>query len=315
MSNLTIIENRDLQNLRESFNILLEKFLLAQDIKEKSKETYKKALKQFFGYLNEDNITSLTREDIIAYKKSLKDKNLSAYTISTYITAIRKFFEWTESIKLYPNISKGIKGTKKPRGFRKDTLTVEQVKRILKSIDCSVLQGKRDFAIINLLVRTGLRTIELIRTDIEDIRQEGGEAILYIHGKGRDCKDDMVLLTEETLRPITTYLSERKTIKDKEPLFLSISDRNKNQRLTTRSVSRIVKTYLRKIGLNNESLTTHSFRHTAVTLSLLGGATIHESQIFARHANINATLAYAHNIDRIDKAPERKIDIMLASVN
>jgi integrase/recombinase XerC/integrase/recombinase XerD len=300
--------------LANSLDSLLEKFISGQDVNEKSKETYKKALRQFFRYLQEVKLTNITREDILAYKNLLRDKDYSAYTITCYLTAIRKFFEWTESIGSYPNIAKSIKGARQPKGFRKESLTVEQVKRVLANIDRASLQGKRDFALLNLLVRTGLRTIEVARANIEDIRQEGGEALLYIQGKGRETKDDIVLLTGDTLKPIREYLLERKG-KNKEPLFASLSDRNKGRRLTTRSISRIGKQFLRNASLDSDKLSAHSFRHTAVTLSLLAGATLQEAQIMARHANINTTLIYAHNIDRVRRAPERKIDTLLAGVN
>ena len=72
---------------------------------------------------------------------------------------------------------------------------------------------------------------------------------------------------------------------------------------------------MRKIGLNSDRLTAHSLRHTAITLALKGGATIQEAQALGRHANINTTLIYAHNIDRLTQAPERKIDVVLNGVS
>lgn len=311
MGELIKVETKSLRTLEDLFS-LVDKFLLAQDVKEKSKLTYRKALKQFFSHIAEHRTSSISREDIISYKESLTQKGLSAFTLSTYLVAVRKFFEWAESVKLYPNIARGIKGAKKPRGFKKDALTVEQVKKVLASIDRSTLQGKRDYALLNLLVRTGLRTIEVIRADVADMRQEGGEALLYIQGKGRDTKDEFVLLTEDTLAPIRDYLSERGPLIETSPLFSSLSDRNMSERLTTRSLSRIGKTYLRGAGLDDRRLTAHSFRHTAVTLSLMGGATIQEAQALARHSSVNTTLIYAHNINRVGNAPERKIDKMLA---
>ena len=295
----------------QDFSALLEGFLASQDINRKSKETYKKALRQLFKYIQANNLFNPCREDVLLYKDMLKAKAYSPHTITAYITAARKFFEWAEAAGVYPNIAKNIKGAKQPKGFRKEALTVQQVKSLLKHIARDTVQGKRDFALLNLLIRTGLRTIEAVRADIEDIRQEGGEALLYIQGKGRDSKDDVVLLTHDALSPIRDYLAARKKAGDKEPLFISLSDRNRGQRLTTRSVSRIVKTLLRAVYLDSSRLSAHSFRHTAVTLSLLGGATLQEAQVMARHANINTTLVYAHNIDRIRKAPERKIDALL----
>ena len=179
-------------------------------------------------------------------------------------------------------------------------------------METDTLSGARDYALVNLLVRTGLRTIEAVRANVEDIRQQGEQAVLFIQGKGRDSKDDIVILTEETLEPIRAYISMRgQGVKDSSPLFISHSDRNYGQRLTTRSVSRIVKDKLQASGLDDKRLTAHSLRHTAVTFSLIGGASIQEAQTLARHSDINTTLIYAHNLDRIAKAPELKIDALL----
>lgn len=294
------------------YSVIIDRFLQAHDIKPKSKETYRRSLRQFFNYLSEQGITKPTRETLIAYKAHLIEKKLSAYTVSAYIIALRKLFQWTESERLYANIASQVKGQKKPKGFKKDALSVKQAQRLLTDIETDSLSGARDYALVNLLVRTGLRTIEAVRADIEDIRQQGEQAVLFIQGKGRDSKDDIVILTEETLEPIRAYISMRgQGVRDSSPLFISHSDRNYGERLTTRSVSRIVKEKLQASGLDDRRLTAHSLRHTAVTFSLIGGASIQEAQTLARHSDINTTLIYAHNLDRIAKAPELKIDALL----
>jgi integrase/recombinase XerD len=294
------------------YSAIIDRFLLAHDIKPKSKETYRRALRQFFVYLETEGVTRPTRETLIAYKAYLIDKKLSAYTVSAYIIAVRKMFQWTESEHLYANIASQIKGQKKPKGFKKDALSVNQARKLLTDMETETLSGARDYALVNLLVRTGLRTIETARANVEDIRQQGDQAVLYIQGKGRDSKDDLVILTEETLEPIRAYISMRgQGVKDSSPLFISHSDRNYGERLTTRSISRIVKDRLQASGLDDRRLTAHSLRHTAVTFSLIGGASIQEAQTLARHSDINTTLIYAHNLDRISKAPELKIDALL----
>ncbi len=293
---------------------LANDFINDLDVKKSSKETYERELKRFIDYWrkNLDCRNDLLREDILNFKRYLSEEaDLSPLTISSYILIVRKFFEWLESKKKYLNIAKGIKGAKRERGFRKDPLILPQIRKVLESIDRTTLKGSRDYALINLLIRTGLRTIEVIRADVGDIRQEGGEAVLWIQGKGRDTKDEFVVLTEDTLNPIQDYLSKRLNMKEKDPLFASISNRNNNKRLTTRSISRIVKTHLKNAGINSKRLTAHSLRHTAITLALQAGATIQEAQALGRHANINTTLIYAHNINRIIHAPERKIDKLL----
>lgn len=290
----------------------VSEFLASLDIRQSSKYTYQRQLKEFFGWSAKQEMSQMNREHLLRYKEYLKnERELAAFTIGGYLTAVRRFFDWLEATKFVPNIARGIKGPARKRGFKKDSLTVDQAKMILGSIKRASLTGKRDFALVNLMLRTGLRTIEVARALREDICRQGGETVLYIHGKGRDSKDELVLLTEHTLGPIEEYLKARGTVKNEEPLFASHSSKNFGKKLTTRSVSRIVKITFRRVGLDDSRLTAHSLRHTAITLSLLAGATPQEARVMARHADINTTLIYAHNINRIKQAPEKKIDEIL----
>lgn len=302
-----LVNNRLLDNYISSFGQSL-------DINPNSRETYQRSLERFLQWITKEGIEQPDRNTILKYKSNLQERGLSAYTLSSYIVAVRRFFDYLESEGLYPNIAKNIKGVKRSRGFRKDPLTIDQVNDVLDGIETDSLQGKRDFTVINILIRTGLRTIELSRADVKDIRQESGEAVLQIQGKGRDSKDDFVLLTPASLKPLYAYLNER-GVKNGDPLITSLSDRNFGKRLTTNSLSRIVKTHLRSSGIDSERITAHSLRHTAITFALLGGATIQEAQILGRHSDINTTLIYSHNINRIENAPERFIDEFLERGN
>ena len=293
----------------QSGHAYIDAFLQSLDIRASSKYTYKRQLKEYIIWQTKLNIVTPSREDILRYKEYLQENRaLSALTIGGYLTAVRRFFEWLEAEKIYPNIARGVKGPKRRKGFKKDALTLEQAKTLLKSIDKSSLTGKRDFAILNLMLRTGLRTIEIIRATKEDITRQSGEIVLFIQGKGRDSKDDFVVLTESTIEPIRIYMNERGKLKDNDPIFASHSTKNFGKKLTTRSISRIVKNRLRAININDDRLTAHSLRHSAITFSLLAGATTQEARLLARHTDINTTLIYAHNINRIKEAPEHKIE-------
>ena len=116
-----------------------------------------------------------------------------------------------------------------------------------------------------------------------------------------------MLLVEETLRPLRAYLSARGRLKETEPLFASGSRRNTGEALTTRSISRIVKERLRAVGLDDSRLTAHSLRHTAITLSIKGGASLQQAQAMARHTDPKTTLIYFHNLARIEAGAERFI--------
>jgi len=289
----------------------IDAFLKSQDVAKSSLLTYRRGLKQFSLWVADANVQLPTREDVLLYKHYLEDRGLSPATISSYLVCVRKLFAWMQTMKLCPNVAEGIKGAKRPRGFKKDPLTVDQAKELLDSIPQNDLIGKRDYALINLLIRTGLRTIEILRSNVGDIRQNASDTLLYVQGKGRTDKDDFVILTPGALKPINIYLAERGKLKEDEPLFTSTSNRNLDGRMTTQAISAIVRYRLSQVGLHSNRVTAHSLRHTAITLALMGGATIQEAQMLARHSDINTTLIYAHNIDRIEAAPEKKIDSLL----
>lgn len=196
-----------------SLEDIIERFMASQDIAKTSKDTYRRQLLQFTTWLDDtgriDTMASMSREDIVAYKDSMKQAGKSSYTVSSYMTVVRRFYEWLESERIFPNIARGVKGDKKARGFRKDCLTPGQLRDSLESIDKSTLDGLRDYALFNLVARTGLRTIEVARAQVRDLRQESGQAVLWIQGKGRDSKDDFVLLVDEAERPLRNYLQAR----------------------------------------------------------------------------------------------------------
>jgi len=283
-------------------------FLDSLDVAEKSRATYERSLRQFILWLYESgrHTLELQREDILAYKEYLTGSK-SAYTVTLYLTSVRKLYQWLESNRAYPDITRGIKGAKKPKGFRKDTLSQEQLRETLGSIERQSLEGQRDYAIFNLMARTGLRDIEVSRALVEDIRMEQGQEVLWIQGKGRDSKDDFVILTPEALKPIKAYLKARGRVKKDEPIFCSHSDRNRGGALSTRSISRIIKNSMRAVGLDDSRLTAHSLRHTAISLSILGGASLQQAQAMARHTDSKTTLVYFHNLERISSGAEKCI--------
>jgi integrase/recombinase XerC/integrase/recombinase XerD len=287
---------------------LIDSFLAAQDIREISRVAYQNGLKRFLAWLSSNEITQPDREAVLKFKTFLQESGLSAGTVNSYLVAVKRFFAYLEGCRKYPNIARDVKGIKQPKGHLRESPTVSQVRAMLDGIDRLTLQGKRDFALINLMARTGLRTIEIIRADVEDVKQEAGEALLFVQGKGRDSKDEFVLLTEASLGPILEYLKARGKAEPEDPLFASHSDRNGGQRLTTRTLRQITKDAFRSIGVDKKKLSAHSLRHFFATQSLKAGAPLLQVKEALRHASIETTERYVHNLERIEKGAERYID-------
>lgn len=224
---------------------LVDSFILSQDVKQSSRELYRRTLKQYFNWVDKKgySLSQIARPQLLEYKEELLSSGMSSLTVGSYITSVRRFYTWTEANKFYPNIAKDIKSPKRKQQFRKQPLTTDQATKLLSYYQ---ERAVRDYAIVNLLLRTGLRTIETIRANVEDIIFKGSSRVLLIQGKGRDEKDNFVILTDKAYQPIERYLSTRRAI-GSEPLFISDSNNNKGERLTTRTISYIAKEGLKAI--------------------------------------------------------------------
>ena len=297
--------------LAANLDQLIESFLLAQDVGITSKVVYRRALKRFKEFLSlreaAGGVGYLTKTDIVQYKSHLLAEGLSPRTGNLYLTSVRQFFKYLESNRIYPDVSAGLKGFKRSYGFNRDPLTLQQARDLLTSIDTTSIIGLRDFAMINLMLRTGLRTMEVVGSNVGDIRQTSNATLLYVRSKGKDAKDDFVVLTREAYEPITRYLATRRCTDPRAALFVSHGSSNAGDRLTTQSVRLIVKTRLMTVGVFSSRVSAHSLRHTFATLALANGATIEQVRDALRHASITTTQIYIHITDRIEHSAEGTI--------
>lgn len=305
MNALAIRENTGLQTQTITVD-LYARFIGYLDASPKTVQTYTRAIRQFQKFIADRGIAQPSRDDVVLFRDELKAGHKPS-TVQNYITAVRLFFQWTEQEGLYPNIAQHIKGAKLTKDHKKDYLTSSQVKSVLGDIERDSVQGRRDYAIFALMVTGGLRDIEVHRANIEDLRTLGDSTVLYLQGKGREERTEYVKIPAEVEKAIRSSLADRKDIAGNQPLFISLSNNSKGGRISTRSISGIVKSSLVNAGYDSERLTAHSLRHTAVTLSLLGGNSLQEVQQFARHANIATTQIYAHNLDRAKNQCENTI--------
>lgn len=289
---------------------LVDSFIEAQDVKPSSKLLYRRTLKQYFAWVETKGylLSQISRPQLLEYKQELLTSGKSSLTVGSYITSMRRFYEWAEANKYYPNVAKGIKTPRRKKQFKKQPLLPDQATALL-----SYYRGRalRDYAIVNLLLRTGLRTIEITRANIGDITFKGSQRVLMIQGKGRDERDNFVLLTDKAYQPIADYLASRGRTSSSDPLFTSTSNNNTGERLTTRTISYIAKEGLKSIGLDDRSYTAHSLRHTTAVNILRGGGSLEQAQMTLRHSNPATTQIYTATLDeerRLKNSGEALID-------
>ena len=291
---------------------LIERFIRFAGVSESSQKTYAKCLRQMFRYLKADNVTEPNRETLIGWINLMKLGGKSPSTIQLYVSAAKIFFRWLAQEGIYANVADHLKtGLKPSHGHKKDCLTPEQCKKLVKGVAGNSIKAVRDHAILALMTTAGLRTIEVVRASVGDIRFERGKIFLYVTGKGHAEADEKVLLAKQTYRAIADYLKLRGKVQASEPLFVSTSRRNKNARLQTQTISRMVKQNLRGIGLDSPRLTAHSLRHSTATNLIFAGVELPQVQMVLRHRNLATTMIYSHSWERYQNDSEQILSDMI----
>lgn len=117
-----VIVNSQEGTLIPTLNIetLVDAFINSQDVKLSSKNLYRRTLKQYFNWVDTTNylLNEIARPQLLEYKDYLLSSGMSSLTVGSYITSVRRFYEWTEANKYYPNVAKGIKTPKRKQQFK-----------------------------------------------------------------------------------------------------------------------------------------------------------------------------------------------------
>ena len=179
------------------------------------------------------------------------------------------------------------------------------------------LQGLRDKAILATLMCGALRTIEISRLTIGDIAHNGGACVLYVMGKGRTEKET-VKISRKAERVIREWLTAREAVdvvSNDSPLFCSVANNSFGEAITSLSVSRLCKEYLRAAELKNKvyqsedkatsqtqqetkPVTAHSLRGSAATCAVNSGAPLLAVKQHLRHCNISTTMIYVEEAEK-----------------
>ena len=280
-------------------DVLFQRWAAQIDGTSSTVRSYTGGARKFLEWIrNEGRAFPPMREDIVDYKAHLIAENYSSTTIATYLIAIRALLSWLEDEGFCRNVAKNVKAPRIEKGFRKDCLTAEECRKIIGNIDKKTQRGLRDIAIVVLMMVCGMRTVEIVRANVGDIRRKNGRNVLYVQGKGHVDTDDYIVLPDTVLEILQNYLSCRKPHADDSPFFTSTTNSNWGERMTTRSVSRIAKNAMKNAGIDDPRLTAHSMRHTAITLALEKTGNIEDVREFARHASIRTTMIYAHTLKK-----------------
>lgn len=288
---------------------LIAEFIASLDRSDNTKISYAGILDRYAKYLRENNLTKPTEVQIVDYKNNYLGKRVKSATIQKYVVVLHRFYTWCQLHHYYQdNVSLALDNVKIERTFTRNPLTVEQSKKLIKKAKLRAKKSITDFrnyAIVSLIITTGLRTIEVSRANVEDIIDDGETVLMNIQGKGRSDKSAVVKVPRVVMDIITEYLMNRNS--DSEALFINHGNHNNGGRVEPKTISYFCKDLLGSIGLDGKEYTAHSLRHTCATLALKNGAKEAEVQMVLRHKSINTTMIYSHHIERESNDTENTV--------
>jgi site-specific recombinase XerD len=230
--------------------------------------------------------------------KGQQSSSLKKNTQNYHLIALRSFLKYLMKRNV-PSLSPDRIELAKTKERSLDLISVEELERLL-SAPLKLLEMKknidrqkilRDKAILELFFSTGLRLSELcsLNRDLDLSKDE-----FSIRGKGEKVR--VVFLSDSAKKAISEYLRERKDMA--EPLFVQYSsNKREDNRLTPRSIERIVKYYAIVAGISKK-VTPQIIRHSFATDLLSNGADIRSVQMMLGHANIATTQIYTHITDK-----------------
>jgi site-specific recombinase XerD len=260
----------------------------------------------FTGIVQADEFRNVTRAHVLAWRKCLEVRRLSGATIRRKLAALSSLFDYLcerNAVLLNP-----IAGVKRPRGNSNEgntpALGDHQARALLDVPDPDTLKGKRDRAMLAVLLYHGLRREELCLLKVRDIHDRRGVPHLRILGKGNKLRH--VPLHPASAERLHTYLEAAgHGALPESPMFQPI--RRSGSAMTGDGVYKCVRSCASHAGLAIVGFGVHGLRATAATNALEHEADIAKVQEWLGHANISTTRLYDRRKQRPEDSPTFKV--------
>ncbi len=266
----------------------------------KTVENYDRYLSRFIKQTSIDDASLITEELVRSYRLWLnRQENRQKYggtlkrnTQNYHLIALRAFLRYLVKRKISSLAPDTIELAKTP-ARNLDLVSGTELERLLSAPDTTQAKGLRDRAILELFFSTGLRVSELCSLNTDSIDLSRDE--FSVRGKGEKVR--VVFLSPSAKDALHEYLKKRKDMEDALFVGLSTINKNKSERLTSRSIERIVKQYAVKAGIGKK-MTPHILRHSFATDLLQNGADIRSVQMMLGHSSVSTTQIYTHVTDK-----------------
>lgn len=279
----------------------------------RTKRAYQGDLREFIAYVGiqaPEQFRSVTRAHVLGWRQTLEHRGLNGASIRRKLAALSSLYEYL--CDRHAVTHNPVKGVKRPKvdsyEGKTPALADGQARQLLDAPDAATLKGKRDRAILAVLLYHGLRRAELCSLDVGDLQERRGVKHLRIQGKGGKLR--YLPLHPAAAARIEDYLAHAGHVGDKaSALFRALRNATDDGRLSHKGVySNVVMHYGRPLGLTDLPLFgPHAMRATAATNALEHGADIAKVQEWLGHANIQTTRVYDRRNTRPEDSPTFKV--------
>lgn len=268
-----------------------------------SKRAYEQALDGFERWRAESGIPGFTKAAVQAYRVALEAAGLAASSINIRLSAIRKLAaEAADNGWLAPEVAAAVarvRGAKRHGVRAGNWLTLEQAERLLALPHPKTNKGKRDRALLALLVGCGLRRQELAGLRVEDMQQRDGRwCIVDLAGKGNRLRT--VPMPAWAKAAVDDWLAAARFCDGPVLGAVNRGDRITRQGMSAQSIYDVVEAYGRKLGA---TLAPHDVRRTFAKLAHKGRAPLEQIQMALGHASIQTTERYLGVAQDLTDAP------------
>jgi site-specific recombinase XerD len=275
-----------------------------------SRRSYEFAIQNFVHWYCSEPRLALNRIVVARYRMQLEGLHLAPSTINQRLAAVRRLaYEASDAGLLSPELAAGIKRVKgvKQLGVRiGNWLTAEQGRALVQAPPVGTLRGKRDRAILGVLLGCGLRRSELVHLKLEDIQQrEGHWAIVDLVGKGGHIRT--VPVPGWVKRQIDEWTRASVTVAGR--LFRSI-DKSQNvwgNGVTEKVVWYVVRNFAKAVGI--EKIAPHDLRRSCARLCHVAGGELEQIQFLLGHVSVQTTERYLGSKQKIRDAVNDNIGI------
>jgi len=275
-----------------------------------SQESYGHAIDEFIAWYCSEPRLAFNRTVVLRYRFFLEQKNLAASTVNVRLAAVRRLaYEASDTGLLSPDLAAGIRRVKgaKRLGVRLGNwLTVDQSRILLRESPSDTLRGKRDRAILALLVGCGLRRAELVGLKTEDFQiREQRCVIADLVGKGKHIRTVPVPIWAK--RSVDEWMAAA-DIRD-GAIFRRVSRLDKvwGAGITPKAIWHVVKAAAKRADIKN--LAPHDLRRTCARLCHLAGGELEQIQFLLGHASVQTTEHYLGCKQKLSQAVNDKLGL------